>query len=39
MRVNLKVAGLWEAVQYSDGDYRDDRHALVALLRVVPLEM
>jgi hypothetical protein len=39
MRVNLQAAGLWEAVQYDDAEYRDDRHALAALLRAVPAEM
>jgi hypothetical protein len=32
MRVNLQAAGLWEAVHYGGVEYRDDRHALAALL-------
>jgi hypothetical protein len=39
MRVNLQVAGLWEAVRHSGVEYRDDRLALAALLRTVPVEM
>jgi hypothetical protein len=39
MRVNLQAAGLWEAVHYDNVEYRDDRHALAALLRAVPAEM
>jgi uncharacterized membrane protein YgcG len=39
MCVNLQAAGLWEAVQYSNGEYRDDHHALAALLRAVLPEM
>jgi hypothetical protein len=27
MRMNLQAAGLWEAVQYGDAEYRDDRLA------------
>jgi hypothetical protein len=39
MRVNLQVAGLWEAIKYGNAEFHDDRHALVALLRVVPVKM
>jgi hypothetical protein len=39
MCVNLQAVGLWEAIQYGDVEYRDDRHVLMALLRVVPAEM
>jgi hypothetical protein len=39
MRMNLQAAGLWDAIQKGVGDYRDDRNALAALLRAVPLEM
>ncbi|WVZ48743.1 hypothetical protein U9M48_000159 [Paspalum notatum var. saurae] len=39
MRVNLQAAGLWEVVNTGEGEYRDDRNALAALLRAVPREM
>ncbi|WVZ66256.1 hypothetical protein U9M48_015503 [Paspalum notatum var. saurae] len=39
MRVNLQAAGLWEVVNTGEGEYRDDRNALAALLRAVPQEM
>jgi hypothetical protein len=39
MKVNLQAAGLWDVIKSGDGDYRDDRTALAAILRVVPLEM
>ncbi|WVZ77374.1 hypothetical protein U9M48_025249 [Paspalum notatum var. saurae] len=39
MRVILQAAGLWEVVNTGEGEYRDDRNALAALLRVVPREM
>jgi hypothetical protein len=39
MRVNLQAAGLWEAVRYGGVEFREDRHALAALLRVVPADM
>jgi hypothetical protein len=39
MKVNLQAAGLWDVIDSSDGDYRDDRTALAAILRAVPLEM
>jgi hypothetical protein len=39
MRVNLQAAGLWEVISKGAGDYREDRNALAALLRAVPLEM
>jgi hypothetical protein len=39
MRVNLQATGLWKTVRYGGVEYRDDRLALAALLRVVPAEM
>jgi hypothetical protein len=39
MRVNLQAVGLWEVISKGAGDYREDRNALAALLRAVPLEM
>jgi hypothetical protein len=39
MHVNLQAAGLWEVFQYGDAEYRDDRHMLAVLLRVVLTEM
>ncbi len=39
MKVNLQAAGLWDVIESGDGDYRDDRTALAAILRAVPLEM
>jgi hypothetical protein len=39
MKVNLQVARLWDAIEYGDGDYRDERSALAAILQVVPVEM
>jgi hypothetical protein len=39
MKVNLQVARLWDAIEYGDGDYRDERSALAAILRVVLVEM
>jgi hypothetical protein len=39
MQVNLQAAGLWEAVRYGRVEYRDDRHALAALLQAVPADM
>jgi hypothetical protein len=39
MQVNLQVAGLWEAVFYGGGEFRDDRHALVPLLHAVLTDM
>jgi hypothetical protein len=39
MKVNLQAAGLWEVIHSGDGDYREDRSALAALLRAVPSEM
>jgi hypothetical protein len=39
MRVNLQASGLWEAVQYGGGDYRDERHALATLLHAIPVDM
>jgi hypothetical protein len=39
MQVNLQAASLWEAVRYGGVEYRDDRHALAALLQAVPADM
>jgi hypothetical protein len=39
MRVRLQVRHMWEAVQYGDVDYYDDRWALDALITAVPPEM
>jgi hypothetical protein len=39
MKVNLQAAGLWEVIHSSDGDYREDRSALIVLLRAVSSEM
>jgi hypothetical protein len=39
MKVNLQATGLWDVIESGDGDYRDDRTALAAILRAVPLEM
>jgi hypothetical protein len=39
MRMNLQVAGLWDAIEYRIGDYREDHSALTALLQAVPEEM
>ena len=39
MRVNLQAQGLWEAIELDGGDYRDDRLALSAILRVVLSKM
>ncbi|KAG8095916.1 hypothetical protein GUJ93_ZPchr0013g34734 [Zizania palustris] len=39
MKVNLQAAGLWDVVEFGVGDHRDDRSALAAILRVVPVEM
>jgi hypothetical protein len=39
MRVNLQVAGLWDAINKGSRDYRDDQNALAALLWAVPPEM
>jgi hypothetical protein len=39
MRVRLQVRHMWEAVQYDDIDYYEDRWALDALITTVPLEM
>ena len=42
MRVNLQAQGLWHAVEPEEEDvieYRDDRLAFAAILRVVPPEM
>jgi hypothetical protein len=39
MRVRLQVRHMWEAVQYGDVDYYEDRRALDALIAAVPSEM
>jgi hypothetical protein len=39
MKVNLQATGLWDVIESGDGDYRDDRTALAAILRAMPLEM
>jgi hypothetical protein len=39
MHVNLQVVGLWNVIESDSNEYRDDRNALAAILRVVPLEM
>jgi hypothetical protein len=39
MRVRLQVQHMWEAVQYDDVDYYEDRRALDALIIAVPSEM
>jgi hypothetical protein len=39
MKVKLQVWQLWEAAEFSDVEFPDDRLALDALLTSVPLEM
>jgi hypothetical protein len=39
MRVRLQVQHMWEAVQYGDVDYYEDRRALYAFIAAVPLVM
>jgi hypothetical protein len=39
MKVNLQAAGLREVIHSGDGDYREDRSALIVLLRAVSSEM
>jgi hypothetical protein len=39
MKVNLQAARLWDVIESGDGDYRDDRTALAAIICAVPLEM
>ena len=39
MQVNLQAQGLWEVVEAGTNDYREDRLALLVILRVVPQEM
>jgi hypothetical protein len=36
MMVNLQAAGLWNVIESSTGDYREDQRALVVILHVVP---
>lgn len=35
----LADSGLWDVIKCGVGDYHDDRNALGAFLRAVPLEM
>jgi hypothetical protein len=39
MKIRLQVRHMWEAIQYDDVDYDEDRRALDALVAVVPPEM
>jgi len=39
MRIRLQVRHMWEAVQYGDVNYDEDRRALDALIAAVPSEM
>jgi hypothetical protein len=39
MKVNLQAVRLWDVIEDGDGDYCNDRAALAAILRAVPLEM
>jgi hypothetical protein len=39
MKVKLRVAGLWDVIEFDASDHRDDRSALTAILHAVPLEM
>jgi hypothetical protein len=39
MCVNLQAIGLWDAIWYDVVEYRDNKHALAALLRVVPVDI
>jgi hypothetical protein len=39
MRIQLQVRHMWEAVQYDDINYYEDRWVLDALITVVLLEM
>ena len=39
MRVRLQLRHMWDAVQYDDVDYDEDRRALDALIAAVPPEM
>jgi hypothetical protein len=39
MKMNLQATGLWDIIVSGDGDYHNDRTALTAILRAVPLEM
>jgi hypothetical protein len=38
MHVNLQTVGLWDVINKGEGDYREDRNTLVALLCDVPQE-
>jgi hypothetical protein len=39
MKIRLQVRHMWEAIQYDDVDYDEDRRALDALVAAVPPEM
>jgi hypothetical protein len=39
MKIGLQLRHMWEAIQYDDVDYDEDRRALDALVAVVPPEM
>jgi phenylalanine-4-hydroxylase len=39
MKIRLQVRHMWEAIQYDDVDYDEDRRALDALVVAVPSEM
>jgi hypothetical protein len=39
MKVNLEAMGLWNAVESGSVERREDRMALAAILRVIPVEM
>jgi hypothetical protein len=39
MKVSLEALGLWEAVEADKADHREDRLALIAILRAVPVDM
>jgi hypothetical protein len=39
MKIRLQVRHMWEAIQYDDVDYDEDRQVLDALVAVVPPEM
>jgi rRNA maturation endonuclease Nob1 len=36
MRLKLQARDLWDAIEYRDGDYRDDRTELDAICSAVP---
>jgi hypothetical protein len=39
MKVKMQARRTWDAVQYGDADFDEDRRALEALLAAVPTEM